>query len=182
MTTYKICRDGFKFQELDLEINDIIESFPEEYDYNQVHEFSVENIAMKSFWPKFQTGWSTIEGRENLIPDVTTWIDATLVLSPKAFRFLGDSLSQYGELLPFHINGEVFYIFNCLTIAEINEAKSSETHIEFSPSSIEDKLVFKTPSYKCIDLYCHERLKELTESFELSGIVFDKHLGTFKND
>ncbi len=181
MTTYKICRDGFRFQELDLEINDIIDAFPDEYDYNQVHEFSVENIAMKSFWPEFKTGWAKIEGQENLIPDITTWIDATLVLSPKAYRLLSDSLAPYGELLPFNIESEIFYIFNCLNIAEVIEAGSSETHIEFEPAGLEDSLIFKTPAYQCIDLYCNDRLKGLIESFKLTGIYFDEHLGTFKN-
>lgn len=153
MTNYAIQQDGFKFQELDLDINDLIESFPETYDYGQVHDFSQENIAMKDFWPNFQTGWREIEGEENLIPDITPWINATLVLSSKAHRFLADTLSQFGELLPFTIDGDTFYIFNCLNLDESG-------------------LVFKSKEHHCFDVLCNEVFKTSVENFGLTGIVF----------
>ena len=183
MTIYAIRNDGYHYQELDLEVNDFIDDFPETYDYGQCHDFSVNNIAMSDFWKLMRTGFRKLDNEENRIPDITTWIDATLLLSPKAHRLLGDALSPYGEFLPIMIDTgtdrETYQIFNCLTMAKVVEEKSSDTHIAFDPNDVADKLIFKTPFQRCLDLFCQLRLKDLVESFDLNGIMFDEHLGTF---
>lgn len=180
---YKIDQDGFKYQELDLKVNDFIESFPENYSYHQAHDFSVENIPMKSFWPPMRTGFLALEGEKNLIPDITTWLNATLLLSPKAFRLLGEALSPFGEFLPILIENsdswDEYQIFNCLTLADVIEEKSSDTEKVFDLDSVGNKLIFKTKFDNCLDLFCQERLKTVVESFDLSGIIFDSRLGTF---
>ncbi len=180
MKVFAIRDDGFRYQELDLDINDFVDYFPEKYDYGQCHDFSSENIAMADFWKLMQTDFRKIEGEENLIPDITTWIDATLLLSPKAHRLLGDTLARYGEFLAIMIDKETYQIFNCLTMAEAIEEKSSETHTEFDPARVGDKLIFKTGFQRCLDLFCLPRLKTLVEEFDLKGIIFDEHLGTFE--
>lgn len=183
MTVYKIKRDGYKYRELDLDVNDFIDDFPEEYDYGQAHDFYKENIAMASFWKLMKTGWSPIEGHENFIPDITTWINSTLVLSPKAHRLLGDTLKPYGEFLPVMVENETdekderYYIFNCLTNAD-GKLRSESTiegtyEVDFEDSVVGDKLIFKSRTQYCMDLFCNERFKELVESFGLNGILFD---------
>lgn len=154
---YKIERDGYKFKELDLEVSDIIDSFPEDIDYVAAHEFCEHNISLSSTWTLLKTGFSDIEGNENLIPDICVWIDSTLLLSPKAKRLLGDTLSEYGEFLPIIIDDEKYEIFNCLTLR--NTKKSSD-------------LVFKTSDSNCAHLYCQQRLKDSIEELDLHGVVF----------
>ncbi len=107
-----------------------------------------------------------------------------MLLSPKAHRLLGGTLSPYGEFLPIMIDTgtdrETYQIFNCLTMAKVIEEQSSDTHIEFDPNDIADKLIFKIPYQRCFDLFCQPRFKELVESFDLKGIIFGEHLGTFR--
>lgn len=178
MNIYAIRRDGYKYQELDLDINDFIDDFPEEIDYGTAHDFSSENLKMAGFWKLYSTGFSEIEGQENLIPDICNWIDATLLLSPKAHRLLGDTLVPFGEFLPIVIEGETYQIFNCLTTAEVNDKASTETHLEFDEASVGESLAFKSPFQLCQDIYCTERLKSLIEDFDLKGIVFDTRLSS----
>lgn len=175
---YAVRQDGFKYQELDLEIGDIIDFFPEEYDFDQVHDFSTENIAMAGFWELFKTGFSEIEGEENLIPDITTWIDATLFLSPKAHRLLGDSLTPFGELLPIVIEDETYYLFNCLKTVSKDEEKSSDEELFLVESEIKDDLVFKCVEAPRKDVFCSERFKQLVEDFDLKGVVFETNLAS----
>jgi len=175
---YAIRRDGFKYQELDLEVNDFIDDFPEDVDYGMAHDFSMENIAMADFWKLMRTDFNEIEGNENLIPDITTWIDATLLMSPKAHRLLGDSLVPFGEFLPIQIDGENYQIFNCLTMVDAVEEKSSESDIVFNPDNIGDKLVFKTRYNNCFDLFCGPRLKSAIKDFGLNGVTFDTQLSS----
>jgi len=164
MTTYKIDNDDFRFQELDLFIDDFIDAFPADMSDIAIHDFSRNNLALAPHWPSMATGFSVIEGRENLIPDVAVWIDATLLLSPKAYRLLGDLLLPYGEFLPIQIENEIYQIFNCMTIVDLN----SDIHsaVAFKPSNISDEIG--------MTVYCTDRLKEAIQSLGLQGIVFEK--------
>lgn len=154
---YSIERDGYKYKELDLEVSDFIDVFPEDIDYVSAQEFSENNISLASSWELLKTDFSEIEGHENLIPDISTWIDATLLLSPKAKRLLGETLAEYGEFLPIKINDETFEIFNCLTLRETKEASD---------------LIFKSADSHCANLYCQQRFKDLVEDLDLQGVVF----------
>lgn len=176
MNIFAIRRDGYNYQELDLEVGDFIENMPEEIGSNTIHDFSVENLALAQYWQPIRTGFSEIKGEKNLIPDVSNWIGATLFLSPKAHRLLGELLAPFGEFLPVQIDKDTFYIFNCLTIAD---AKQSNEKLNFDETSIKDKVVFKTPEQQCIDIYCTERLKSAIEGFELKGVIFDEDLKSY---
>lgn len=163
MTIFKIDNDGFRFQELDLFIDDFIDAFPEDISDIDIHDFSRNNMALAPHWPSMVTGFSVIEGRENLIPDIVVWIDATLLLSPKAYRLLGDLLSPCGEFLPIHIEDETYQIFNCLAVEDIKNASQSKA--AFKPSRVSDEINIAT--------YCTDRLKDAVQSFELQGVVFE---------
>lgn len=176
MNIFAIRRDGYNYQELDLEVDDFIENMPESLNYNTIHDFSVENLALSQYWKPIRAGFSEISGEKNLIPDISNWIGATLFLSPKAYRFLNEILSPYGEFLPVLIDKETFYIFNCLTVIE---AELSNNKLVFDKNNINEKVVFKTPQQQCIDIYCTERLKDAIENFDLKGIIFDTNLKSY---
>ena len=173
MEIFAVRRDSYKFQELDLEIDDFIGNMPEEIGYHAIHDFSLENIALSQYWKPIRTGFSEIKGEQNLIPDISNWIGATLFLSQKAYRLLNEILAPFGEFLPVNIENDVYYIFNCLTIAKIDDSQDEPS---FNKESIENKVVFKTPTLHCIDIFCTERLKNAIEGFELSGVIFDKNI------
>ncbi|WP_444997490.1 hypothetical protein [Aliikangiella sp. IMCC44359] len=180
MDIYAIRNDGFKYQELDLLITDIFDYFPESFTERDIVYFSLNNTSLSDFWQFKKTGWSKIEGEENLIPDITKWVNATLVLSPKAHRYLGDMMSPFGEFLPIQIEDEEdpHYIFNCLTTAKVDESKSNseENKMIFLEKSVGDKLFFKSPYQSCQDIFCTGRIKEQIESTGLTGIIFDDKL------
>jgi len=182
---YKIEQDGFKYQELDLRINDYIKNFPDSFSYQELQSFSAHNIALSKYWELLRTGFSPIEDEENLIPDISPWVDATLLLSPKAFRLLGDSLKPYGEFLPILIEmgeaWEEYKIFNCLTMAEVIESESDDYNITFDSESISNKLIFKTAFQHCMNLYCQDNFRLVVEDFNLKGIIFNEKLGVFAN-
>jgi len=187
MTVYAIRNDGYDFQELDLEIDDFIDARPKEVNERLVLDFSLENYAMLGWWPTPDTEFVAIDEDTGApIPDICKWIDASLVLSAKAYRLLGDTLKPFGEFLPLTIRGEAFYIFNCLTLAKINEDlcekniyKGEEAGIKtlvFDDTDIADKLIFKTTYDSCMDLYCAERFKNILQDYKLTGVVFSEKL------
>ncbi len=164
MTIFRIDNDDFRYQELDLFIDDFIDAFPADISDIAIHDFSRNNMSLAPYWPSMTTGFSLIEGRENLLPDVAVWVDATLLLSPKAYRLLGDLLSPYGEFLPLHIEGEIYQIFNCLTVVDLNT--DTQDKVAFKPSVVSDEIG--------VAMYCNDQLKEAIQSFGLQGIVFEK--------
>lgn len=109
---YLIQNDGFGYQQLDLMVDDIIDARPSGVAEDNILDFSQTNTPMAFWWPVPETIFINEEGSEDnsSIPDISKWIDASLVLSPKAKRLLGDTLKQWGELLPVKVRGEVFYI------------------------------------------------------------------------
>lgn len=164
MMIYRIENDGFRYQELDLEMGDLIDSFPDNLSTLEIHDFSQHNMALSPYWKPVSTGFSSIEGSENQLPDITYWIGATLVLSPKAYRYLGELLSPYGEFLPVMIGGEAYQIFNCLGI--VGEGMPL--------AEIKDKAVFKASWESTQKIFCSEQLKEAIHTFDLAGSVFEE--------
>ncbi len=186
MTIYAMRGNALDYQELDLEIDDFIETFPSEVEEFRVFDFAIENFAMSEYWKPWDTEFVTSSGVNTPIPDVSKWIDASLVLSPKAYRYLFDSLKDYGEFLPINVSNDTYYIFNCLTAIDADEPKSKKQFYEgeevgvkilaFDERAIENTLIFKSPYQHCLDLFCTERLKHVIEDVGLTGLNFDDNL------
>lgn len=183
---FAIRDDGIKFQELDLELLDLFDLISDTVSFDDILEFSVRNTHMEFWWRTPNTSFSARPANpKGEIPDICTWNDATLVLSPRAHRLLVDSLKPYGEFLPVEVGGETYYIFNCFEIGDINEDKIEYEyegnlqlglkHLEFKPTN-ESRLVFKTPKESCITLFCNKRFKEMICALQLNGLQFDSNL------
>lgn len=183
---YAINADGIRFQELDLHLTDLRSSLPEYMSLSDLMDFSEANLSLKSWWPKIGVEFSPRPANpKGLLPDISLWYSASLVLSPKAYRFLEDLLNPFGEFLPIHVGKDVFYIFNCMTIAAEDESMTeyeSEDGVQlaldrfsFKPEASEN-IAFKSVVQGCSTLYCNEKLKAAVEGFGLSGVVFDRNL------
>ena len=121
---FAIRKDIPKYQILDLDMLDVTRNMPDHVDMDSVYDFSQLNTSMGEWWEPPETKYIDTEKGNSKIPDISCWIDASLVLSPKAYRLLRDSLNPIGEFLPVSIDDETHYIFNCFQLAEANEEKS----------------------------------------------------------
>jgi len=186
MKIYAIRKDAPKYKQLDLGILDITRHAPDDVNLDNVYDFSENNTTMASWWKTPDTEFIDYEGEApSVLPDISPWIDATFVLSPKAYRISGEMLKSSGEFLPVLIDTEIYYIFNCLTFGEADEGKSRFSYVEDMKmgleylefkNSVSDLLVFKSKLESCLTLFCGERFKETVETFELTGVLFDKEL------
>ena len=184
---YAIRNDGYKFQELQLEVDDFIDNFPEEISFHEAQDFSLANLSMADWWQPINASFAPIEAEsQDPLPDIAKWINATLVLSPKAFSAIGDALARDGELLPITIAGQTFYIFNCLKSVNVDHAKCEKAFYEgeelgwkkiaFSDKDVGQSTIFKSQDQGCLDLFCGDALKNLIEANQLTGVVFDQNL------
>ena len=151
-------------------------------DIDELDDFSRENRALSPWWMAVNTGFSQIRGGGKAIPDISKWIDGTLVLSPKAFDLLEEHLAPFGEFLCVFNEGEKFCIFNCLTMVDADPKHSQldehdiPSQLEFTPEATEGKLVFKTAFDGCYSLYCSNQFVDLIRQSMLTGIRFEENL------
>jgi hypothetical protein len=185
MTFYAIRKDIPDYQVLDLDLLDVTRNLPDGIDLDSVYDFSQLNTAMASWWETPETRYISTRSAKAQIPDISCWIDATLVLSPKAYRLLKDSLKDSGEFLPVEVAGELHYIFNCFALGKPDEehcTHNGEEGMEAGlkqlelDSSASTLLVFKVQLENCQTLFCSDRFKEVVETFGLHGIYFDEEL------
>lgn len=182
MTFYAIRKDMPDYQVLDLDLLDVTRNLPDEIDLDSIYDFSQLNTAMASWWQAPETRYVSTGSKNGQIPDISCWVDATLVLSPKAYRLLKDTLERSGEFLPVEVGGDLHYIFNCFAFGQSDENKcifnddegmrAGLKHLELDPISSE-LLVFKVQVENCLTLFCSDRFKQIINSFELNGLVFD---------
>ena len=183
---YAIRKDAPNYKQLDLGILDITRHAPDTINLDDIYEFSKNNTAMKSWWKTPETKFIDYgDEPPSLLPDISCWIDATLVLSPKAYRMLGGLLQPAGEFLPVLVRDETYYIFNCFILGEADEVKSEYEYVDgvefglkylvFKESATEH-LVFKSTFQGCLTLFCGDRFKNAVEGFGLQGIIFDTNL------
>ncbi|PHQ87345.1 MAG: hypothetical protein COB58_05135 [Thalassobium sp.] len=167
---------------------DIIRRAPRDLglEFDDIMEFSRRSTKMKAWWPDIETTFVANEDIESPeIPDITIWpAGAALVLTPKAYRLLGDLLGKFGELLPVRILNEEqpCWIFNCLTKKDADPELSEWEYQGGMPISIKrlgfefgdnDPVVFKSDFDNCAFLYCGDRFRKIVAEYELKGLAFD---------
>lgn len=72
MDLYLVEQQGFDYKELDLNVNDFLSSFPDEFSYADANNFVYLNISLAGFWPLMKTTFQPLEGEKNLTPDIST--------------------------------------------------------------------------------------------------------------
>ena len=183
---YAIRNDYTKYQDLDLLLHDVTRHAPDEVGFDEINNFSLTNLKMASWWVTPSTSFDTNAGFEDVeIPDISQWDRGTLILSPKAYRLLGDILKtdSDGEFLPVDVEGETFYIFNCFVFGEEKSVKFDHydgkpidlVELTFTQEATEN-LLLKSKSQNCVTLFCNDRFKSIVHSFDLKGVNFDDNL------
>lgn len=121
----------YRYMLLTLDALDIIKNAPKDIglQFDDIMRFSMRGTKFKSWWVAPETTFTANEGaKEQFLPDVVIWqAGAALVLSPKAYRLLGDMLEPLGELLPVKILNEPqsYWIFNSLVKKGADPEKSA---------------------------------------------------------
>lgn len=188
LSRYLIENDRAAFKWLALQVDDFIDLMPERYSDAQLLRFSYYNTSLKDGWGEVSSRFVQGEDGEALpVPDISLWLPgAALVLSAKALSALGKLLEGAGEVLPVNCAGELFYIFNCLSLVEADPGQSKQIsdagvvvgveQIGFAPAAVEDSVIFKTRFDHCTGLYCNQEFKDKVEGAGLVGVRFNSAL------
>ena len=127
------------------------------------------------------------EGQGEKLPDVTTWAQGNLVLSPKAYEVFKDTLAPSGEFLPLIIGDDTYYMFNTLFVIPEEgidrshqlEVVNSDVHmgqenVLFDDNSLDGRCVFKTPTDKLSYSYVTEAFKRIYTENHFAGLILEE--------
>jgi len=155
--------------------------------------------------PKPQTGWQKVNAafvlpidykksnRIPLLPDVTNWGHNHLVFNQKAYDLVSEHLNPFGEFLPVICEGNDYYLFNILQIADddlIDQANSEKNmmtmdgttiqmgikKLKFNEDKIKSTWIFKTDFDEYVGIFCNNDFKKIIEGAKLKGIEFKENL------
>lgn len=200
MSAYAIVQDGWKFKQFgmdqDLYVDAYEDSLPEDapdnfgYSYAELLDFGSHNLSFKEWWKKVPARFTASRrmAEEKIpIPDIAEWIYGTIILSKKAKNALVPLIEGFGELLAVEVDGEEFYIFNCLTFAEYDQLKAKREKVNvdgeeraklsFNISDVQNKPIFKAKTkISDVSLFCNEDFKQSVEKADLTGIKFNANM------
>ena len=185
MTTYRLINDIYQYHEAFIDFKSMRRQF------NDVKVwFPQENTSLTD---KLKSEWTPVDvkfesdSKNNLLPDISVWNLSCLVLNVKAYKALKETLSSIGEFLPL---SDDYYLYNCLesvTAETIDPTKTNlkiegmdSTHIPeslgFVSEKIQGKPLFKPGFLENSFLVCQNTFKEIAESNQLTGIIFEENL------
>lgn len=171
---FQLVPDYDSFCEIDLEVSDFIQHFPDEFSYQDANCFDQLNLSLASFWPAMKTDMFEPNPKaKRLMPDISVWRNSCLLLSPNAYRYLYEALKSYGELLPIWVGEQKWIILNCLTTASLLKGNVSSNEWAFNSSEVANKYIFKCLEPELAGLFCTKKLKVMVESYGLRGIRFE---------
>ncbi|MFC6632019.1 imm11 family protein [Microbulbifer taiwanensis] len=114
-------------------------------------------------------------------PDISVW-NGRLYLSEKAYKVLAEALDGGSEVLPVTCGRERGYLVNVLNSADTVDAINSRLTVRnewnelvslgFDDGKVSDFALFRTKQDSYRGIYCSEKVKDLIESSDLSGVVF----------
>ena len=122
------------------------------------------------------------------MPDLSTWRETGLVLSPKAFKVLETVIAPYGEFVSFDCSGEEYRIFRCTKVIPADMERSRKLtedgldleiqHLNFVSSEVGTTTIFCTDFDNHANLFCSERFRSVVLNEKLTGLEFSEKLET----
>lgn len=124
------------------------------------------------------------DGRSRLPADLPWLASNVLILSPRAMRLIGSTLSAWGELLPLRCDETTLHLFNArLALPALDTEQSTITRFEsgrildihrfaFQTSRIGDAQVFRLKELRNSPIFLTDRIVARIERHDLAGTSF----------
>ena len=186
MNIYQIKGNLKDFKALELNGLDIAEQLDQLENLEVLCNFSAKNISLKDNWGKVSSTFYAESPSATKLPSIMVWAGAALVLTKTAYIKLRKYIEHEGEFLIVDIEGNPYYIFNCLQYGKENNEQTLAKYIdgeavglenlEFDEQDVSSRLLFKSEKQGSSILYCTANFKALCNEFSLKGVIFDDDL------
>lgn len=142
------------------------EAVTDEKDWEFFAQSVVDIFPPRSFKGEFDE-----EDRKLPIPDIAIMGSNTYAFSEKATELLAPILNRAGEVIPFHVEAETWYLLNVMesldkafdranSAAEMEAMDGSLVSIQryaFFPEHLTDSALFKIPDDGNLHIFCADR-------------------------
>ena len=186
---YKVKRDEAHYQQLTLDAFNLGDQLASSgIGLDECANLGLLNVELANRWVRVESSFSPLLDHPTAvkIPNISIWVNATLVLSEKAYAGLKLALVDFGEFLPINVNGFTYYIFNLLVEGKRDQEKTQYeweddlaielVSLAFDQADIQDKHLFKSFEHGFGGVFCSEAFKATCEELDLDGLVFDENL------
>jgi hypothetical protein len=188
LKAYRITADYGNFLAFHLPMKDVIQKLGKSFPPKKLMHFYKYNLSLIEAWSDLSGQFSPIESSDNNlpIPDVSLWSSGSLLFSDHAKNTVEKHIGSMGEFLPVQSENGLVWIFNCLTVVNADEERSSREEIDgqaisvsqisFHEEDVTKNLIFKSAFDGCTTVYCNEDFHRLIIQMNLKGINFNENL------
>ncbi|WP_444920875.1 hypothetical protein ACJJID_19415 [Microbulbifer sp. CnH-101-G] len=188
MKAFKLLSNHRDFLAFKLPMKDVILRLGKKIPAKSLMHFYKHNLSLKDNWEDLNADFIAADGVNvtSEIPDVTTWVNGTLVFSDKAKEAISEHICSLGEFLPVSTPAGNFWIFNCQNQVSAEEMGSHNTEqndqvldlekISFRKEDIGKNLIFKTQYDGYRSLYCSSDFCKILDDLGIKGIRFSSEL------
>ncbi|ROS05696.1 hypothetical protein EDC56_1245 [Sinobacterium caligoides] len=179
--TYVIENDFESYHSLTFDLSDLSSKMPSYSQRFRAKPRLDSWVAPKAFF----YASDNYTGKEEVIPDITTWALGNLVLSPKAYLILKDIMAASGEFLPIIVGADTYYMFNTLfvipeTAIDLSLAVDvvnsgvhmGQENVIFDEEQLNGRCIFKSPTNKLTFSFVTEVFRSKYDESGLTGLSF----------
>ncbi len=186
MNIYQIKSPVNSYNVIDLDVVKLAMALGNEELIRPLMSASYDNLSLKDLWKKeLQCNYFGEARKQDY--DISVF-GAYLIFKMEAYNAFHVELSKFGEFLPLNVEGVHMMLYNCLTFGREQDELCETDYLEgldnglktlfFNEQNVSSKLIFKSKRQGAMKLYCSDYLKNIIESNEFKGVLFDTDLLT----
>lgn len=185
MSVYKILPDYEKYRAFKLPMKDVLLTLSKDIPAPKLMHFYKHNLSLKGAWSNITASFEAVDSISAVVPDITAWVQGTLVLSQQALEAL-PGIVAYGELLPVETPSGPYWILNCMKKVDADEHNSKNIteagqvldvqSLQFNAEEAAHAGLFKSPFDGYRSLFCSEQLMDSIQKSRLKGLIFSENL------
>lgn len=184
---YKLKRDTKQYKTIDVDQEKLFDIYADDPEamLEIIEQVSIVKSVTGSWKPLTCEFKDISRGKQAQEPTISTFL-SYLVISDDFFSEFSSALAPFGEFLSIYVGDAKYHAFNCLTLGQEDEQKTTAKYmgdieigletLAFEHGDVSDKPIFKSAREGGVSLFCNEAFKRLCENLGVKGIEFDEDL------
>ncbi|QIA63529.1 hypothetical protein GT360_08350 [Vibrio astriarenae] len=186
MKVYRLANIPTEYQAFELDVVTLSEQVGRSEIINKMMMPQYSFGPLLPYWGMVYHHFSPNFSSALMKPDICLWDSRLLLMNQDAYLGLRHYLARFGEFLPLRCDGGIYYVFNCLTVADEDRALTKVRYFDghedgldslsFDQDSLTNKLLFRSQMQGGTSLFCTQTFVDLVREFQFVGLAFDEAL------
>jgi|TARA_R110002126_G_scaffold57236_2_gene151934 hypothetical protein len=190
VTVYQIKNEAYTYDVIDFHIVELSETISKNNDLDtdtvlrMFMSSSLNNIEFSPLWPQ-GLNFAYFGKAKKQDYDISR-LGHFFIMKMPVYELLKERLANFGEFLPVKAEGNNMILFNLLTFGQEQKDMCLTKYedgfedglelLTFEQDDIQNKLLFKSKLEGAQKVYCTDEFKNIIQSNNLKGLVFDEDL------